>query len=1590
MRTKHFMGLKGPLLTLFISLGISMGLFAQDDEFITTWNTTITSGISSNANSITLPLTGTYDVDVGNDDTWDLFGETGTTTVDITLYTNPTTQSNYTAGEIQLAIRSAGSGTGLTRINFNGTGDKDKLLFIHQWGNIAWLSMEFAFWSCTNLNVVAIDVPDLSNLTNMRSMFARCTSLTGAASFSNWNTSGVTNMASTFSGASNFDQDIGSWDVSSVIEMAATFLEARAFNQDIGSWNTSSATNMNSMFRDASSFDQNLGAWDVGKLNAASSMLNGSALSLANWDATLKGWESLVFTRTPTIGATNLKYCSAGDERARLRARGINISGDVLSDTPLEAECLQTLTLPLGTDGAADLEPEQVDNGSEACGMSLSLSQINFTAADLTGPVTVTLTVTNGNNNTATCETTVTVVDDTPPEITLEGDNPLTLELGETYVDPGFEATDNVDGDISNSVIVDSSSVDTSTVTGVNGYTVTYNVADAAGNDAVQVTRTIHVIDPPVEITAFSFSEQLGETTIDSDNHTVTLEVVNGTDLTNLVATFEVSDNTSVEVNDVDQESEVTPNDFTNPVIYKVISPRGQVEQLWTVTVTESQRPFVHITPGTVGEPFEFVGGNVQGTFPISITFSKNVTGFEESDVQITNGEFVQDEFQEEGPNLYTAWVRPTGGDGPYDITITVPENVAIDGEGNQNVTNSLSVGYDDSLKVTITGVSHTNSQEEITLTITFATDVDNDFEDGDIYNTNNISLNNFTERSDREYTVDVEPPTADGAVGQIWIPAHVATAADGSKRNMPATFTVTYDATPPQVNLVLPTEGSDWFPPGRLQDAERSYVVVTANEPLANFDESFLDIENCRFASYSDGKIYVYGTSEPVHGDIATVQLLAGAFTDLAGNATDSDSDIIELVYDYDVDEPDFFPEDNATDIDPFENLTLTFDEDVYVEGRNMYIEIYRADDGSLISQIDLGDAQRVTFNGPTVTIDPANDLDYETDYYVHIDNWALNDLLGNTYDGIADNTSWNFRTQIAPDITAPVITLLGDNPMYLVVGDTYVEPGATASDDRDGNLSSDITIGGATVDTSVAETYEVTYDVSDAANNGATQVVRRVIVEVPDTTEPEITLLGENPLYLTVGDTYVEPGATALDDRDGVIGSDEITIGGAIVDTSVAGTYEVTYDVSDAANNGATQVVRRVIVEVPDTTEPEITLLGDNPMYVALGDPYVEPGATALDDKDGNLSSDITIGGAIVDTSVADTYEVTYDVKDAAGNAATQMVRQVIVEAPDTTAPIITLFGENPMYVALGDTYVEPGATASDDKDGNVTDRITIGGDRVNTALLGTYEVTYNVSDIAGNAADQRTRTVIVETDCTLLELTANNFQIMVSDETCPGKENGSIQIQATTALDYTVSLADTDYNFRSELLVDGLAPGAYTLCIGLEEVADCEQCFEATVAAGTLLEGTTAVVRNSMAKAKVNVSMISGTAPFKVSVNGHYQATYSTPDFTVEASDGDKVEVTSNLPCEGTLSVPVELPGQVSAFPNPVTSELTVTLPSDMGRCTLSVHQMNGALVFQEVYDTTSGYVQIPLEGLPSGMYLVKVQDKKETITLKIIKK
>jgi hypothetical protein len=81
-----------------------------------------------------------------------------------------------------------------------------------------------------------------------------------------------------------------------------------------------------------------------------------------------------------------------------------------------------------------------------------------------------------------------------------------------------------------------------------------------------------------------------------------------------------------------------------------------------------------------------------------------------------------------------------------------------------------------------------------------------------------------------------------------------------------------------------------------------------------------------------------------------------------------------------------------------------------------------------------------------------------------------------------------------------------------------------------------------------------------------------------------------------------------------------------------------------------------------------------------------------------------------------------------------------------PVNSSPSITLTGANPLVVTQGQTFVDPGATASDPEQGNLTSSIVVTGGPVNVSTVGTTTLTYTVTD-AGGLTKTVTRTVIVQ---------------------------------------------------------------------------------------------------------------------------------------------------------------------------------------------------------------------------------------------------
>ena len=240
-------------------------------------------------------------------------------------------------------------------------------------------------------------------------------------------------------------------------------------------------------------------------------------------------------------------------------------------------------------------------------------------------------------------------------------------------------------------------------------------------------------------------------------------------------------------------------------------------------------------------------------------------------------------------------------------------------------------------------------------------------------------------------------------------------------------------------------------------------------------------------------------------------------------------------------------------------------------------------------------------------------------------------------------------------------------------------------------------------------------------------------------DTTPPEITVLGSDPVTVECNFMYLDEGAIAYDETDGDI-TEQIVVDNP-VNTSIPNTYIVTYNVSDAAGNPAVAKTRTVYVA--DTRAPVITLLGDAEVTVECGAEYTDAGVLAADECDGDMSAQIQVTGA-VNTAAPGTYTLTASVSDSAGNAAEPATRTIHVV--DTQAPVLTLLGDPEVTLECGGEYTDEGVAAMDVCDGDISGQIQVTGE-FNPAAPGTYVLTAMVPDGSGNEAEPVTRTIHVQ---------------------------------------------------------------------------------------------------------------------------------------------------------------------------------------------------------------------------------------------------
>jgi hypothetical protein len=293
-----------------------------------------------------------------------------------------------------------------------------------------------------------------------------------------------------------------------------------------------------------------------------------------------------------------------------------------------------------------------------------------------------------------------------------------------------------------------------------------------------------------------------------------------------------------------------------------------------------------------------------------------------------------------------------------------------------------------------------------------------------------------------------------------------------------------------------------------------------------------------------------------------------------------------------------------------------------------------------------------------------------------------------------------------------APVITVL-DNPLHLTVGDSFDPFAHATTTDPDGDI---VTLyASSTVSTTTAGTYQVDYTAEDSHGLSAEPKTLTVVVaEAPMCRLPEFT--SAMSVHATLGTAFsytFTATSTGTTTPVFTVATSSLPAGltfflGAITGTTTAtGTFTIAVSTQNMC--GVSTSTLSIIVDPNGGgggSSPECSDGKDN-------------------DGDGKIDSADSVCHTDGNPNNPDSYTPSKNTENS--------------------APVITLLGNATTTITVGDAFTDPGATAQDEEDGNITPDIAVTGS-VATTTIGTYTLHYNVKDSKGLSAEEKTRVVIV----------------------------------------------------------------------------------------------------------------------------------------------------------------------------------------------------------------------------------------------------
>ncbi len=243
-----------------------------------------------------------------------------------------------------------------------------------------------------------------------------------------------------------------------------------------------------------------------------------------------------------------------------------------------------------------------------------------------------------------------------------------------------------------------------------------------------------------------------------------------------------------------------------------------------------------------------------------------------------------------------------------------------------------------------------------------------------------------------------------------------------------------------------------------------------------------------------------------------------------------------------------------------------------------------------------------------------------------------------------------------------------------------------------------------------------------------------------------------------------------------------------------------------------------------------------------------------------------------------------------------------------------------------------------------------------------------------------------------CPVYRFDQDNFNIILTSESCITSNDGLIEIDAASPLNYTIDISGNGValstGFTSFFELRNLSSGTYTACINGNDgtIFYEEYCFDFVITEPDPLSVLLALDSINL-QATLDLE---GAVLYNIELNGILTQTTQT-QYTIDLKAGvNTIKVTGSLACQGSFEEVIIMGTGPLIYPNPFVNELAAYLPAIESKVQVRVFNILGQTILSNNYQPTDQAISIDFAGIPSGVYILNITGVGINYSSKVIKR